>query len=534
MGSMEADKQRLEEAFTLLDAQRGVLEKCTLQWKELTDHYASLEESLQKKFEELAEKEKNLELKTKETEELLDKREQSIESNEETYLARLEEQKNAALAAIESGKSENSLKFLCEKMDAEGLWRFIVERRKDVTALRAELPSALESAIDPARLVLQALEGFYDKGTGKTEKKDSGLGDQRRACSLLLESLLPLLADPTMGAERPVVSPSTKEQARVIANEWKSRIDVDADPANAAKPLEVQAFLQLVATFGIAAEFPKDDLCKLVLAVSWRRQIPKLCGALGLTEKMPDIVEELINKGKQVEAVYFAHAAGLFEKFPPVPLLKAYLKNSKKATLATLKSGNNSAAVNEANTKELTALKTVIKCIEEHNLESLFPTNNLQNRVADLEKKRAERKKSGGPSKSQNKRSRSNAGGSGAHLPPAKAGKAPNAYGSSNISDRSFYRPSDMVQYPVGAVASYNLPGQSNYDRSSQAIYGSSYGGGSRSPATLSKGYAYPNPSDDIGASLRGSGSYNTSANYNSYHFGSGVPPPGYQSSYMQ
>ena len=52
-----------------------------------------------------------------------------------------------------------------------------------------------------------------------------------------------------------------------------------------------------------------------------------------------------MSKGKQVEAVYFAHAAGLFEKFPPVPLLKAYLKNSKKATLATLKSGNNSAAV---------------------------------------------------------------------------------------------------------------------------------------------------------------------------------------------
>jgi len=58
MDSMEADKQRLEEAFTVLDTQRAVLEKCTLQWKELTDHYASLEQSLQKKFEELAEKEK--------------------------------------------------------------------------------------------------------------------------------------------------------------------------------------------------------------------------------------------------------------------------------------------------------------------------------------------------------------------------------------------------------------------------------------------------------------------------------------------
>ena len=89
---------------------------------------------------------------------MLDKREQSIESNEKSYIARLEEQKTSALAAIESGNSENSLKFLCEKMDAEGLWKFIVEHRKDVTALRAELPSALESAIDPARLVLQAIE----------------------------------------------------------------------------------------------------------------------------------------------------------------------------------------------------------------------------------------------------------------------------------------------------------------------------------------------------------------------------------------
>jgi len=121
------------------------------------------------------------------------------------------------------------MKFLFEKMDTEGLWKFIVEHRKDVTALRAELPSALESTIDPTWLVLQALEGFYDKGSGKMEKKDSGLADQRRACSLLLESLLPLLEDPIMGAEWPVVSPSTKERARVIANEWNSRIDVDAD-----------------------------------------------------------------------------------------------------------------------------------------------------------------------------------------------------------------------------------------------------------------------------------------------------------------
>eukprot|EP01018_Ginkgo_biloba_P024170 Gb_40916 [translate_table: standard] len=547
MDSMQPEKERLDKAFADLDTQRAVLVNCTIQWKELRDHFTSLEQSLESKFQELAEKEKTLELKTKETQELLDKREQSIEANEQASLARVQHQKEAALEAIKNneeftgfdskpgslspGKSEGNtlpqLKSFCEKMDAEGLWKFLVDHKKDVSAVRAELPSALQCAIDPAKLVLQCLEGFspFDQNSSKVDKKNSGLPDQRRACSMLLESLVPVLADPNLGADHPAVSSNLKEQAKGIANEWKSRIDIGWDPNN-VKPFEVQAFLQLLATFGIASEFEKDDLCKFVLAVSWRRQIPKLCSSLGLSEKMQDIVEELVNKGREIEAVYFAHASGLFEKFPPVPLLKAYLKNSKKDTLASLKSGNDSvAALNEANTKELTALRAVIKCIEEHKLEYLFPPDSLQKRLVQLEKTRAERKRSGGNVKSQNKRPRPNGGGSGAHMPSAaKAGRTSNAY----ASDMSFYRRPDRIQYPVAAagLASYNLPGQSNYDRSSQGVYGSSYGVGNRSPVSLSKNYAYP--SDDLGSSLRGSGSYSASANYSNYHFGSGAPPPAY------
>lgn len=63
---------------------------------------------------------------------------------------------------------------------------------------------------------------------------------------------------------------------------------MDGDLAN-AKTLEVQAFLQLLATFGIAAEFDRGDLRKLVLAVSWRKQIAKLCGPLRLSEIMPGL-----------------------------------------------------------------------------------------------------------------------------------------------------------------------------------------------------------------------------------------------------
>ena len=73
---------------------------------------------------------------------------------------------------------------------------------------------------------------------------------------------------------------------RVSANEWKSRIDVDVDPANVGKPLEVQAFLQIMDTFRISTEFLRDDICKLVLVVSWGRKVSKLCGAFVLIEKM--------------------------------------------------------------------------------------------------------------------------------------------------------------------------------------------------------------------------------------------------------
>lgn len=43
-----------------------------------------------------------------------------------------------------------------------------------------------------------------------------------------------------------------------------------------------------------------------------------------------DIIDELVKNGKEIEAVYFAYEAGLTEQFPPIPLLKTHLSNSRK------------------------------------------------------------------------------------------------------------------------------------------------------------------------------------------------------------
>lgn len=44
----------------------------------------------------------------------------------------------------------------------------------------------------------------------------------------------------------------------------------------------------------------------------------------------PGFVEELVQSGRQIDAVHFAHAFKLTESFPLVPLLKTYLKDLRR------------------------------------------------------------------------------------------------------------------------------------------------------------------------------------------------------------
>lgn len=55
-----------------------------------------------------------------------------------------------------------------------------------------------------------------------------------------------------------------------------------------------------------------------------------------------DMIEELIGRGQQVDAVHFTFEVGLADKFPPVPLLKAFLKDAKKAATSIMEDPNNS------------------------------------------------------------------------------------------------------------------------------------------------------------------------------------------------
>jgi hypothetical protein len=53
-----------------------------------------------------------------------------------------------------------------------------------------------------------------------------------------------------------------------------------------------------------------------------------------------DMIKELISRGQQLDAVHFAYEVGLVDKFPPVPLLRAFLKDAKKAAASVLEYPN--------------------------------------------------------------------------------------------------------------------------------------------------------------------------------------------------
>ncbi|CAL5422502.1 unnamed protein product [Camellia sinensis] len=121
---------------------------------------------------------------------------------------------------------------------------------------------------------------------------------------------------------------------------------------------------------------------------------------------MPVVIKALVNCGKQIDAVHFIHAFQLTESFPPVPLLKTYLKDLRDSQG---KPGSFGKADGALNAQELAALRAIIDCVEQYNLVTDYPLAPLQKRVAQLDRPSHDRKRSVESAKSlQHKKPRAN------------------------------------------------------------------------------------------------------------------------------
>lgn len=422
-------------SFDEFQRQASLMTSCTLLWKELSDHFTYLEQNLLKKSDAIKDKIKTLETETKTSLDSLEERETTIEKSVSIAIRKVEEAIQAAAAAVGTSKCEGTednpeaddseglllrLKSFCVKMDSVGFWGFISARKKEMDAMRAAIPTALAECADPARFVLEAISEVFP-----VNKRPECVNDLGWACVLTLESLIPVMADPILGHSRAFVTPTMKKTAKEIAETWKESLDQRGGIENVKAP-EVHTFLQHLVSFGIVKDDDFDLYRKLVVASAWRKQMPKLAVSLGLGHQMPDMIEELISRGQQVDAVHFSQEVGLVERFPPVDLLKAFLKDANKAAATIMEDPNNSSGRAQylAARKEQSALRVVIKCIEEYKLETEFPPENLKKRLQQLEKVKMEKKRPAATTPA-NKRTRAcNVG----PMPPAKAGRNTNTF----------------------------------------------------------------------------------------------------------
>ncbi|OEL19811.1 FRIGIDA-like protein 3 [Dichanthelium oligosanthes] len=504
-----------------------------MDWEDIKEYFRNVDKSYRSKFDELVEKQKALEEKKTEACRLIAEKEANVSAKERASLNQLQELKDAAVSSLAevrqkykvelaeildasgskdkkvstsingnnasraseentpaSGSGEPSeaspvevkprpvLKELCEQMDTKGLLKFLSENCKKLASLRDELSIALRCATDPARVVLDSLEGFFppDQTDSPGDDTNNALQVQRRSCIVLMEAIAPALGTKEPSGNDPWSS-ETKEQAKAIAEEWKSKLaEIDLDASNGYS-LEAQAFLQLLATFNVDSMLDEDELCKIVVAVSRRKQTAVTCRSLGLNERIPGIIEELVNRHRQIDAVHFIQAFGLSETFPPTPLLKTYVDelkdsfdNNGDATAASSK--------DDPKTKELLSLRAVIKCIEEYKLQKEYSLGPLQKRVSELKPKsekrpssdagRAYSKKPRGPSTSFPRRPTGPIGSAARRPPfpasnwqrapvpmpsraPAPMAPIPDRYGA---ADRYHYTPSG-ASYDSGAFSSY-------------------------------------------------------------------------------
>ncbi|CAN8256106.1 unnamed protein product [Cochlearia groenlandica] len=358
ISSIDEKKEKLKKAYEDLQAHRSLFSpSLSLSWSDIDSHFSSLQSSLSNRFRLL----------------------QSTPpfSDNPPKLPAGDAGASSTVAAAEEEEEgpvvRSEMRSFCEKMDGIGLSKYLIENWDDQSPPNLELSAAFRFSPDPASMVLDAIEdsNHHHAPSGRSL-------DIRRVYVLLLESLIDINAN---------FEPGMRERAKKLAFEWKKKID--------AKPFEALLFLHLLVAFELKSEFDSDEVSDYLLMIAKYKQATLVCNKIGVdSERGRDLVKKLLDSEKPILAVKFMYECGMSNGFEPVAVLKAYIKSSREASHMLCVEHNHSLkSQNEATDKEVSALKAVIKIIKEQCLESEFSEEKVEERVEELERLKAQRKR---------------------------------------------------------------------------------------------------------------------------------------------
>ncbi|XP_020206548.1 FRIGIDA-like protein 1 [Cajanus cajan] len=327
---VDAKKENLKKAFEDLQSHSSLLASLPLSWPQLDAHFTSLHAALSHRFR------------------------------------LLQSQNDLALPKTHA----HHLTALCANSNATALRDYVGDHLKDRLALEAALHSALKCAPDPASLAIDCLGGVFGANAVKDDKEARKL--KRTCCVLFRQLRLAAVA----------VSMTVAKRAKRVCAEWKASLVGDA----ALDGLGAMAFLLFLAAYGLFSELTPNEFLSFSATAAANEDLPELYRSVGFTHKVPGLVQKLIDRCKHVMAVRYIFEFNLADKIPPVPILKAHVNESQKLAKRLSDEGK---TLNEITAREIHALKSVLKVIETHNLESEYPPESIQQRIEQLTKHKA-------------------------------------------------------------------------------------------------------------------------------------------------
>ncbi|WCJ43247.1 FRIGIDA-like protein [Euphorbia peplus] len=207
-----------------------------------------------------------------------------------------------------------------------------------------EVLSVLRSSPDPADFVLSLMQGSYSQQDANVKTRN-----------LILEKLI---------AVSPTINPVVQTKAVELAFSWKETLSSETE-----KAMEVWSFLLFLAAYKLVRYFGGEEILKHVLVAASQRNAPNICQLLDFTDKIPEMIERLMERKQHIEAARFSSAFGLLHKFPLESILQNCVEHIK------------GKAIDE----ELSALKAIVQCISDYKLELKYNAQNIARRICELE-----------------------------------------------------------------------------------------------------------------------------------------------------
>ncbi|KAM5575469.1 FRIGIDA-like protein 1 [Rosa sericea] len=236
-------------------------------------------------------------------------------------------------------------------------------------SIQDDMLISLRLSSDPAKLVLKLIKRSLTQywTNGDVSSKETVVSSNI--------SLLNFL----MGASARV-GPHLKDGATNLAAQWKANMTADTENS-----LENLGFSLFVAIYGLLSTLNEDEIVKLLGRISQHKRSLELCQTHGFAYKIAGFIGKLIEKKQVIDAIRSICLFKLIDKFPPVPLLKAYVQDAKEWSELVCSLKISDAEKEKAVNGKIADLRAVIQCIKDCNLESEYPSMTVKMQIDQLQ-----------------------------------------------------------------------------------------------------------------------------------------------------